>query len=246
MANIAILPRSSIPSDNRWIPTSGLHVEHENARFNPLFLNRLNKIWPNGVARGTIAEVCGKRSTGRTSICLSILAEATLRGEVCAVVDLFDSFHAESAASAGVCLEKTVWIRCRGNAEHAIRSADLLLHAGGFGVIVLDLCEASAKMLNRIPLSYWYRFRRVVENASTILVLCVDAVQAKSCSFIQLELQHKKFYWTGVKPFSLLRGLKVNARILKKALSNPEPRVFECGERVAGCTPVCMPLPRAV
>ena len=47
------------------------------------------------------------------------------------------------AASAGVELSKLVWVRCGGNAEHALRAADLLIQAGGFGVVALDLAEAA-------------------------------------------------------------------------------------------------------
>ena len=106
---------------------------------------------------------------------LDILAHATQRGEVCAVVDLEDSFHPASAQAAGVVLDQVIWVRCRGNAEHTMRAADLLLHAGGFGIILLDLCEASARVLNRIPLSYWHRFRRAVEDTPTILLICGDS-----------------------------------------------------------------------
>jgi hypothetical protein len=164
---------------------------------------------------------------------MQILAAATARQEVCAVIDLCDSFHPASAAGAGVRLNKLVWVRCGGNAENAIRAADLLLHAGGFGVIILDLCGGNLKVLNRIPLSYWYRFRRAVADTPAILVLCADTAQAKSCSALQLDLAPKAFEWTGHKPFTLLRRLKSSALVRKSKLVRPEPLAFETGERVA-------------
>src|SRR5271156_4738979 len=76
-----------------------------------------------------------------------------------------------SAAASGVALSQLVWVRCHRNPEHALKAADYLLHAGGFGTIVLDLCQVAPRLLNRIPISYWYRFRRALENPPTILAL---------------------------------------------------------------------------
>jgi hypothetical protein len=209
-------------SDERWKRASELHTLHEESSFNPLEVSGLSPLVSNGLSRGTIAEVNGRRSSGRTSVCLHILAQATSRGEVCAVIDLYDSFHPVSAAAAGVRLDRLIWVRCHGNAEHAIRSADLLLHAGGFGVVLLDLCEANPRVLNRIPLSYWYRFRRAVEHTPAIFLLCAEIPQAKSCSSHQLQLKHNVFHWSGKPPFLLLRGLQVQALLRKARLICPE------------------------
>lgn len=186
-------------------------------KFGALALPALKKLLGKGLSRGAMAELSGGRSSGRTSIAMHVLKQATGRGEICAVIDLYDSFHPESAAAAGVQLDRLVWARCRGNVEHAIRAADLLLHAGGFGVVVLDLCEASARMLNRIPLSYWYRFRRAVEHTPAILLVCVDLPQAKSCAVSGIELKTEVFHWAGEAPFLLLRGMEVKAVVRRAA-----------------------------
>ncbi len=173
-----------------------------------------------GLARGILAEICGRRSSGRTAAALHLLAQSTRRGEVCAVVDLHDSFDPKSAECAGVQLDRLLWVRCGGNAEHAMRAADLLLHAGGFGMVLLDLCEASARVLNRIPLSYWYRFRRAIEQTPTIFLLCADTPQARSAS-LQVETKRKRALWSGRAPFLLLRGLDVQA-VNRSAMLPPE------------------------
>lgn len=150
-------------------------------KFPPLQLADIS-LFPHGLTRGAIAEITGPRSSGRTARFLHILAAATRRGEVCAVVDTHNQFDPASAESAGVCLSRLAWIRCSGKLEHAIRSADLLLHAGGFGIVHLDLCETPVKFLNKIPLSYWFRFRRAIEPTATILLVSCETPQAKSCS----------------------------------------------------------------
>ena len=213
MANSALL----LSPRKLWKPASELQQIREESRFSPLALPQLHSLLPNGFARGSIVELYGSRSAGRTSLALYILAQATKRGEICAIVDTHDNFHPASAHAAGVRLERLLWVRCRGNVEHAIRAADLLLHAGGFGVVLLDLCETSERALHRIPLSYWYRFRRAVENTPSILLLCSEASQARACSLNRIEVKRKAFRWTGMAPFLLLRGLKISALLRKPA-----------------------------
>jgi len=104
-----------------------------------------------------------------------------------------------------------------------MRAADLLLHAGGFGVVLLDLCEASTRILNRIPLSYWYRFRRAVEHTPTILLVCGDVCsQAKASCRMGLELKHKESHWSGKVPFLRLEGLETVATLRKPVSKRPE------------------------
>ncbi len=206
-----------------WQRAAILHVVREESKFPSLETSVLKRIFPNGLPRGIVAEVNGRRSSGRTSVCLHLLAQATRAGEICAIVDLHDSFHPTSACGAGVRLDRLLWVRCRGNAEHAIRATDLLLHAGGFGVVLLDLCEANAKTLNRIPLSYWYRFRRAIEHTPTILLICAESSQAKSCSSSSLALEPKPSHWSGKAPFLLLRGLRINAILRKLSNAPPQP-----------------------
>lgn len=183
--------------------------------FPPLAVPAVNALLQTGLMRGSIAEICGPRSSGRTGFVLHILAQATLGGEICAVVDLNGSFAPGCAGGAGVILSQLVWVRCQNNIEHALRATDLLLHAGGFGIVVLDLCDATTRMLNRIPLSYWYRFRRAVENTPSNLVILAAQPLAKSCSSAKFEWKLKHFRWSGKKPGRLLRGIESLATLTK-------------------------------
>ncbi len=204
-------PHGLLRYSEYWTSATELKAKHEQYKSESLQVKQLGSVLPKGIRRGSIAEVFGTRSSGRTSVYLYILAQATTGGEVCAVVDLYDSFNPASAASAGVQLDHIVWVRCRGNAEHAMRASDLLLHAGGFGVVTLDLCEASPRILNRIPISYWHRFRRAIEHTATTLVVCADSQQAKSCSESSLHARHKAISWAGKAPFCRLNGLEILA-----------------------------------
>ena len=161
----------------------------------PLEVRLLKPLLSNGLSAGTITRLEGRRSSGRTTLALQMLAEATQRGEVCAVVDTQDTFHPESATAAGVQLTRLVWIRCQGQVDSALRAVDLLLHAGGFGVIWLDLCEVSPRALQRIPVSHWHRFRRAIENTSTHLLVSTDFPIAKTSGSNHLQLQPKVLDW---------------------------------------------------
>jgi recombination protein RecA len=164
-----------------------------------------------GFPRGAIAEILGPESSGRTTLVHSLLAASTGQLEICAYVDTNDSFDPVSAAAAGVALSQLVWIRCGHNAGHALKAADSLLHAGGFGVIVLDLCQVTPRISNSIPISYWYRFRRAIENTPTILALAEKEPIARSCASLMLELQRKKIAWRGAPGFELLCGVELEA-----------------------------------
>jgi hypothetical protein len=65
-----------------------------------------------GLPRGCLTELCGPASSGRTTLLLAALAAATRRGEFCAVVDASDALDPQSAAAAGVDLERLLWVRC--------------------------------------------------------------------------------------------------------------------------------------
>jgi hypothetical protein len=155
--------------------------------------------------RGAIAEIVGADSSGRTTVAHSLLAAATAKEEICAFVDTYDSFDPASATACGVVLSQLVWIRCGKNVEHALKAADLLIHAGGFGVVVLDLCQITPRAANAIPLSYWWRFRRAVEKTPAILALLEKQPLAKSSASLTLEMQRKQVVWAGAPGFQVLR-----------------------------------------
>lgn len=164
-----------------------------------------------GFPRGAISEIIGPDSSGRTTLIHSLLAASTTKYETCAYVDTNDSFDPVSASAAGVALSQLLWIRCGHNAGHALKTADALLHAGGFGVVVLDLCQITPRIANRIPISYWYRFRRAIENTPTVLALLEKEPLAKSCASLMLEMKRKRAVWRGAPGFELLRGVEVEA-----------------------------------
>ena len=142
-----------------------------------------------GLPRGGISEIFGPASSGRTSLMFSMLAHATTHEETCALVDTNDVFAPTAAVAAGIDFDRLLWIRCAGNLEHAFKATDLLLHAGGFGLVILDLGDVAGKEARRIITSWWYRFRRTVEDRPTVLTVISEEACTRSCAALALELK---------------------------------------------------------
>jgi len=181
----------------------------------------------DGVPRGAITEIHGPASSGRTSLLLSILSEAAGRGEVCALVDADDSLDPAAAAAAGAELSRLLWVRCGGNAEHALKAVDMLINAGGFGLIVLDLGEVAPGIARRIPLAAWFRLRRALENTPAMLVVLEREQTVKSCASLVIEMRREAVAWSGAPGCSrLLRGLRLEAAP-REAAARPKPAGWE-------------------
>ena len=152
----------------------------------------------SGFPRGAITEIFGPASSGRTSLMLAALAFATTHDEVCALVDTSDMLDPTSAANAGIDFDRLLWIRCASNVEHAFKAADLLLQGGGFGLVLLDLGDVPPQQAQRIISSWWYRFRRVVENTPTAFIVIAQDSCVRSCAALALEMRKEDDIWTSV------------------------------------------------
>lgn len=71
--------------------------------------------------------------------------------------------------------------------EQALRVADLLLNAGGFAAVVLDMAGIAPEYASRIPLATWFRYRAAVERAQSILLLLTQYPCAKSSGELLLR-----------------------------------------------------------
>jgi len=314
----------------------------------PSGVTELDAVLGGGFPRGSLVELCGPASSGRTSLAFSLLAQATERQEACAFVDVSDSLDPVSLAAAGVELPRLLWVRCgetgdqgpdlktssyfasadkdvrktrgldpagkkpmpvhgwrhprelmrgvdkaipslvgsqtasakpaqihvvarcageqverdrelprRGfrpprslpslresnpppqvrsvgrsgkpwkGLEQALKTTDLLLHGGGWGVVVIDLGGISWVDARRIELSTWFRFRRAIENTPTILLLLGEESCAKSCASLVLRCQRGADNWSRAAAsvetwISTLEGFEVQGEVTRsRVLSQP-------------------------
>lgn len=182
----------------------------------PTGIPAIDKLTEGGIPRGTLTEICGTESTGRTSLVFALLGQATQRGECCAWIDTGGAFDPVSAMEAGVDLDRVLWVNCAGNAQHALKSTDLLIQAGGFGLVVLDMADTADAIARRIPLASWFRLRHAAERTGAALVAVERQINARSCSTLQIEMRVKKPLWIG----KLLRGLMAQVESHKYYRSN--------------------------
>ncbi len=251
----------------------------------PTGVDAVNELLHGGLPIGAISEFVGAECSGRTSLALSFVAQVTRAGSVCAWADVCDALQPESAAAAGVDLERLLWVRCgvaemaspaaneakfrlpekyfeppeikkglhgggfgphprtevkgmseavgnflrpeaigarcaepqprtvqerekppavsppmmtkqmrRGTSqkpwsrmEQALRVTDLLLQAGGFASIVLDMGGIAPEFASRVPLATWFRYRAAVERSQTSLLLLTQHACAKSSGELLLR-----------------------------------------------------------
>jgi RecA/RadA recombinase len=125
----------------------------------------LDSILDGGIVRGRVSEIVGRPGFGRTSLAASFAATATRRGEVAAWIDSSRAFDPRSIAAAGADLSRILWIGAdavargrdstesraveftsvrsnassRLSAKPVLMAAEMVLGAGGFGLIVIDL-----------------------------------------------------------------------------------------------------------
>ena len=78
-----------------------------------------------GIPLGCLTEICGGASSGRASVLMALIAQCMRRDEICALVDASDAFDPQSAASAGVDLDRLLWVRCGG------KSGDRVIGSSG-------------------------------------------------------------------------------------------------------------------
>lgn len=177
--------------------------------------------------RGSIIEVAGGPSSGKTSLSLSLLAKLTSAGEICAVVDPCGGFDARSAVLSGVRLEGLLWVRCGGEIEKAFMAADHLLQAKGFGAVWMDLSGLPSKKLRMVPRTYWYRYRNRIKQTPTLLLVTAREAVTGSASQQALVSSRTRARWSGSGKFKLLRELAVSLHSRKQLMSGPLPARIE-------------------
>lgn len=172
-----------------------------------------------GLPRGQLSELAGAPSSGRTTVLLQLMAAATRRGELAALVDTCDRLDAASTLAAGVDVERLLWVRGEPGAvervvDRALKALNLVLQAGGFGVVAIDLADIPPPVLKRLPMTTWLRVQRTIEGSDTACVLVVPAPLARSAGGLTLSLGGQTT-WAGAGDRSRrLAGVEVGVRVV--------------------------------
>ena len=94
-----------------------------------------------GIPRGRITEIYGPESSGKTTLCLHLIAEAQRRGGICAFVDMEHALDPSYAQRIGVDLEK-LYISQPDTGEQALEITESLVRSGALDVVVVDSVAA--------------------------------------------------------------------------------------------------------
>ncbi len=94
-----------------------------------------------GIPRGRITEIYGPESSGKTTLCLHVVAEAQKRGGICAFVDMEHALDPIYAQRIGVNLE-TLYVSQPDTGEQALEITESLVRSGAIDVIIVDSVAA--------------------------------------------------------------------------------------------------------
>jgi len=185
----------------------------------------LDEALAGGWRRGELSELLGGPSAGRAGVVTATMAAATARGELVAVVDAFDRLDPATVASGGVDLSHVLWVRgpaltlpsrpglVSSAVLNAVRAFDLILRAGGFGVVVLDVAGAPARAFHDLAPATWLRLAHAIAGQASAGVLVGDVPMGRSARGVTVRLSSTR-RWTGTSPQSRrLDGLDVHAHL---------------------------------
>ena len=94
-----------------------------------------------GIPRGRVSEIYGPESSGKTTFCLHVVAQAQRRGGICAFVDMEHALDPSFAERIGVNIED-LYISQPDTAEQALEITESLVRSGAIDVVVLDSVAA--------------------------------------------------------------------------------------------------------
>jgi hypothetical protein len=202
----------------------------------PMEVSALDACLRGGLPRGQLSELAGPRSSGRMTLLLQMLAAATARGEIVALVDTRDRLDVASAAAAGVDLSRLLWIRGQDIAgragpfgpaglmdravDRALKALNLVLQAGGFGVVAIDLADVPLAAIRQIPFNTWMRVQRVIAGSDTACVLLTSEPLARSAGGLTVTLAGRA-RWTGTSD----RGRRLSGIDLRARVISPRKRI---------------------
>ena len=199
----------------------------------PLTANRLaptgdadlDGLLGGGLRRGHLSEITGAPSSGRTTVMTRALAAAADRGDAVALIDACDTFDPASAAAQGLDLTHLLWVRESGDPQRALKAFSLVLQAGGFGLVVLDLADVAPQGLRRFPWTTWMRIARIVEGSDTVALLVGAERIARSAGGVTIALESSPARWQGTAPRArLFGGVRPTPRVVHRS-ANERQRV---------------------
>jgi hypothetical protein len=211
----------------------------------PTELPLIDAALQGGLPRGKLIELVG--GAGKMAFTLLALAAATQRGELCALVDCDDSLDVRTAARVGVVLERLLWVRLpspddapaapgpalaqndgrqrseKAAVQHSAQKAvDLLLGAGGFGLVVLYAAGRAGRLAGFSGGTAWPRLVQRSEQSRTALLVVAEQPWAGSFAAATLRCAPGETVWEKAPGGRLvLRGHSAAIEVERSRLGPP-------------------------
>jgi recombination protein RecA len=94
-----------------------------------------------GIPRGRIVEVYGPEGSGKTTVCLHVIAEAQAKGGIAAFIDAEHALDPTYSRTLGVNIDELL-VSQPDSGEQALEIADMLVRSGALDLIVIDSVAA--------------------------------------------------------------------------------------------------------
>jgi recombination protein RecA len=94
-----------------------------------------------GIPRGRVVEVFGPEGSGKTTVCLHIIAEAQKQGGIAAFIDAEHALDPTYARELGVNIDELL-VSQPDSGEQALEIADMLVRSGALSLVVIDSVAA--------------------------------------------------------------------------------------------------------
>jgi recombination protein RecA len=94
-----------------------------------------------GIPRGRVTEIYGPESSGKTTLCLHVVANAQKNGGVAAYIDAEHALDTEYATKLGVDVENLL-VSQPDTGEQALEICEILVRSGAVDVVVIDSVAA--------------------------------------------------------------------------------------------------------
>lgn len=216
----AVSPRDLIPELLRRrlvVPASGIRQRSELIQSG---LEELDRIAGGGLPVGGITEVVAPRCGGAT-VLYALLAGATSRGMPAALVDPREGFDAASAQSAGVVLDRLLWVRAQVSSGEARWAVEQILAAGGIGVVALDTGVRRGKTGDaesaRPAPAAWMRIQRLAAAASAVVLVIAgtDRDRVGPPASLSVAVRRRRASWRGHLGQRWLEGIELSFELLR-------------------------------
>jgi len=154
----------------------------------------LDLLLEGGLPRGQLVELVGARSSGRFSTVLALLAAATTAGEAAALIDLGDGFAPAEGVTAGIELERLLWLRPT-DLKAALAATEMAI-GGGFPLVVLDLGPPPVRGRSQGE-GAWLRLARAAQAQGTSLLVAAPYRVSGPAAATVLRAAHAPVAWRG-------------------------------------------------